>query len=45
MQAVRNKLATLKMKLSDAEKEAKEAQDELDATNQKADDAEERVSF
>ena len=45
MQAVRNKMATLKAKLEEAEKAAQTVEDELAATNQKADDAEDKVKF
>ncbi|XP_012560521.1 tropomyosin-1 [Hydra vulgaris] len=44
MQAVRNKMATLKAKLEEAEKAAFDAEEELKATNEKADQAEERVT-
>ena len=43
MQAVRNKMATLKSKLEDAEKAAQEAETDLEETIQAAEDAEERV--
>ena len=44
MQAVRNKMATLKSKLEDAEKAAQEAETDLEETIQAAEEAEERVS-
>ena len=43
MQAVRNKMATLKSKLEEAEKAAQEAETELEETTQAAEDAEEKV--
>lgn len=45
MQAVRNKLSTLKAKLDEAEKAAQAAQDELDDCNKQADGAEEKVNM
>ena len=45
MQAVRNKMATLKAKLEEAEKAACDAEEELKSTNEKADQAEELVSL
>ena len=43
MQAVRNKMATLKSKLEEAEKAAQEAETDLEETIQAAEDAEEKV--
>lgn len=43
MQAVKQKLATLKSKLDEAENNAKIAEDELQECNDKADSAEETV--
>ena len=43
MQAVRNKLATLKAKLDEADRNAKAAEDELQDCNNQADEAEEKV--
>ena len=45
MQSVRNKMATLKAKLEEADKAAELAEAELAATNQKADESEEKVNF
>lgn len=45
MQAVRNKMATLKSKLEDAEKAAQEAETDLEETIQAAEEAEERVCY
>ena len=38
MEVIKKKMRSLKEKLEKAEAEAKEAEDELDATNEKADD-------
>lgn len=43
MQAVRNKMATLKAKLDEANKAADDAENELSQTNEKADETETRV--
>ena len=43
MQAVRNKMATLKAKLDEAEKAAQDAENDLEETNRAADEAEEKV--